>query len=46
MGRYCGSVSPPELTSSDSVVSIMFNSDHSISGDGFTGSYVMVDSRQ
>ena len=45
MGRYCGNVPPPDLTSSDSMVTIMFTSDHSIAGDGFTASYVLLDTR-
>ena len=45
MGRFCGSVLPPDLTSSDNLVTIIFSSDHSIAGDGFTASYLLLDSR-
>ena len=45
MGRYCGSVLPPDLTSSDNLVTVIFSSDHSITGDGFTASYLLLDSR-
>ena len=45
MGSYCGSVLPPDLTSSDNLVTIIFNTDHSIAGEGFTASYMLLDTR-
>ena len=37
--RYCGSVPPPSLTSSSSVLTIYFSADESITTDGFVVSY-------
>ena len=45
MGRYCGTQLPPDLTSSDNLVTVIFSSDHSIAGEGFTASYMLLDSR-
>lgn len=58
MGRYCGNSNPPDMTSSENMISIQFKrspvsnsvclkspspSDHSISGEGFSASYLMTD---
>ena len=44
MGRYCGTELPPATTSSGSRLALVFTSDHSVSGLGFTASYVLLDS--
>ena len=39
VGRYCGSVQPPVITSSSNTLEIHFKSDDSINGRGFVAYY-------
>ncbi|XP_042234787.1 cubilin-like [Homarus americanus] len=41
--RYCGSDTPPIMTSSDNLVTIHFHSDHSVNHDGFSFTYHGID---
>ena len=43
IGRFCGNDLPPILTSTASRMSILFESDESISHEGFTANYVIMD---
>ena len=43
IGRFCGNGLPPILTSTASRMSIVFESDESISHEGFTANYVILD---
>ncbi|XP_077993791.1 cubilin-like [Glandiceps talaboti] len=42
-GKYCGSQTPPTITSISNVMTVLFVSDGSISYDGFSASYVSLD---
>ncbi|XP_071826204.1 cubilin-like isoform X2 [Apostichopus japonicus] len=44
LGRYCGTTSPPVLTSSGNVMTIVFHTDGSVAYDGFTSHYVALNS--
>lgn len=37
--RYCGQDHPPQITSTDTTLTVMFKSDHSAAYDGFMASY-------
>ena len=43
IGRFCGNSLPPILTSTASRMAITFASDESISHEGFTANYVVLD---
>ena len=43
MGKFCGNNKPPDMTTSENMMSIEFSSDHSVSREGFTASYVILD---
>lgn len=45
IGKYCGSSLPPVLQSSGNVLALVFRSDDSISGNGFSATYNFVDGR-
>ena len=40
--RFCGRDGPPSLMSTNNVLSIMFVSDHSVTTEGFTASYITI----
>ncbi|CAH1775425.1 unnamed protein product [Owenia fusiformis] len=40
LGRYCGSSTPPVLTSAENVMTVIFHSDASVAQQGFAASYV------
>ncbi|KAL3836256.1 hypothetical protein ACJMK2_021695 [Sinanodonta woodiana] len=40
LGRYCGSMYPPTLTSTNNVMVVLFVSDSSLAHEGFSASYV------
>ncbi|XP_060075561.1 cubilin-like [Ylistrum balloti] len=40
IGRYCGRMTPPSVTSTSNVMTITFSADSSIAHEGFTASYV------
>ncbi|CAG0904641.1 unnamed protein product, partial [Darwinula stevensoni] len=42
VGRYCGRVNPPVLTSTENVMTLIFRSDHSIGGQGFSAAYIIL----
>uniref|UniRef100_A0A4W3K7X0 Cubilin n=1 Tax=Callorhinchus milii TaxID=7868 RepID=A0A4W3K7X0_CALMI len=44
LGRYCGTSIPPSITSSDNSMSVLFVSDSSIATEGFSASYVSIES--
>ena len=44
MGQFCGNANPPDITTSENMMSIVFKSDHSVARDGFTASYVILNS--
>ncbi|KAM4718445.1 cubilin [Anableps anableps] len=41
-GRYCGRSIPPSITSSDNQMTLLFVTDSSLSGEGFSASYVSI----
>ncbi|XP_078582053.1 cubilin-like isoform X2 [Branchiostoma floridae x Branchiostoma japonicum] len=43
IGRYCGTATPPVVTSAENVMTVIFQSDVSIAREGFTASYVALD---
>ncbi|XP_061094184.1 cubilin [Conger conger] len=43
LGRYCGRSVPPSLTSTDSLMTVLFVSDTSLATEGFSASYVTMD---
>ncbi|CAL8311895.1 unnamed protein product [Merluccius merluccius] len=43
VGRYCGRSVPPSITSTDSLLTVLFVSDASLSTEGFSGRYVSID---
>ncbi|XP_028815099.1 cubilin [Denticeps clupeoides] len=43
LGRYCGRSAPPSLTSSDSLMTVLFVSDIGMATEGFTANYVSID---
>ncbi|XP_043273312.1 cubilin-like [Venturia canescens] len=43
MGRFCGSTLPPPLMSQTESMSIVFNTDSNINGEGFVAHYVFID---
>lgn len=45
IGKYCGSGLPPVLQSSGNMLSLVFRSDDSINGLGFSATYNFIDAR-
>ncbi|XP_022107899.1 cubilin-like isoform X2 [Acanthaster planci] len=43
LGRYCGSDSPPVLTTSGNIMTVIFHTDSSVAREGFTANYVALD---
>ncbi|KAK2582771.1 hypothetical protein KPH14_005036 [Odynerus spinipes] len=43
LGTYCGSNKPPVLTTQDRTMTIVFETDSSVTTEGFTASYVFLD---
>uniref|UniRef100_A0A3B5L191 Cubilin n=1 Tax=Xiphophorus couchianus TaxID=32473 RepID=A0A3B5L191_9TELE len=41
-GRYCGRSVPPSITSADNQMTLLFVTDSSLSGEGFSASYVSI----
>ncbi|XP_047205867.1 cubilin [Girardinichthys multiradiatus] len=41
-GRYCGRSVPPSITSADNEMTLLFVTDSSLSGEGFSASYVSI----
>lgn len=44
MGKYCGTDTPPVLTSTGNLMTVVFHSDSSVALDGFTANYVALNS--
>ncbi|KAJ8032289.1 Deleted in malignant brain tumors 1 protein [Holothuria leucospilota] len=44
MGRFCGKKMPPIMTSKGNVMTVVFTSDESVDGDGFTAVYEVLES--
>ncbi|KAM7390891.1 hypothetical protein PAMA_008881 [Pampus argenteus] len=42
IGRYCGRSVPPSITSTDSLLTLLFVSDSSLATEGFSASYVSI----
>ncbi|KAF7648099.1 hypothetical protein LDENG_00162070 [Lucifuga dentata] len=42
IGRYCGRSFPPSITSTDSLLTLLFVTDSSMSSEGFSASYVSI----
>ncbi|XP_034244978.1 cubilin [Thrips palmi] len=43
LGRFCGKTIPPVMTSTDSVMNVVFRSDSSLNKEGFTATYTFLD---
>lgn len=41
--RYCGNTKPPDLMTQERTLTILFHTDSSVSGDGFTATYIFAD---
>ena len=44
VGKYCGQALPPTITSTGDTLTIIFRSDSSVAAEGFTASYVTINS--
>lgn len=45
IGKYCGTEKPPVLMSSSNALTIIFKSDDSVNGQGFSASYDFINGR-
>lgn len=45
IGKYCGTASPPIILSSNNALTLIFKSDDSVTGAGFTATYNFIDGR-
>ncbi|KAE8742001.1 hypothetical protein FOCC_FOCC012481 [Frankliniella occidentalis] len=43
LGKFCGRTVPPVLTSTDTVMSVVFKTDATINMEGFTATYTFLD---
>ncbi|TGZ53188.1 Cubilin [Temnothorax longispinosus] len=43
IATYCGTTKPPDLTTQDSTLTILFHTDSSVTSDGFVATYIFMD---